>query len=95
MGNTLVLLVFINPPLHRVIGVTLGLVSYMTTEFLAGRPAFSLFYRANFHEISLLCPGFFIPCTYNTFLLRPAMFREIQRRVPLLPWLKLACMPLN
>ena len=41
------------------------------------------------YEISLLCPAIF-DSIYN-FLLLPAMFLEIQRRVPLLSWLKLAC----
>ena len=33
------------------------------------------------HEISPLCPAF-LDSVYNTFLLRPAMSLEIQRRVP-------------
>ena len=43
------------------------------------------------YENSPLRPDF-LNSMYNTFLLCPAMSREIQRRVPLLSWLKLACM---
>ena len=37
------------------------------------------------HEIPLLCPRF-LDSMYSTFLLRPAMSREIQRCDPLLSW---------
>ena len=45
------------------------------------------------HENSPLCPAF-LCSIYSTFLWRPAMSREIQRCVPLLSWLRLACMHL-
>ena len=44
------------------------------------------------------CAGFlaerpaFLYSIHITFLLRPSMSREIHRRVPLLSWLRLACM---
>ena len=73
-----------------------------TTKFgkKAGHPAFFhssdelIFTSVPFLlEISPLCPAFFDTMSmYNTFLLRPAMFHEIQRCVPLLSWLRLVCM---